>query len=330
MQSSVTPQSAIEKMTGLKHGNSICYSGYREGQDPRLGIFPSYEEVKEDLLLLADNWSFLRIYDCSKHAEIVLDVIETEKLAFQVMLGVDMAAEVSNPNCPWGAYFSDEKLAENKQHNSDQIDQLIALSAQFPNSVFSVSVGNEASVEWTDHMVPVASLVNYVKRIKANIKQPVTFCENYVPWTNKLGPLVEELDFISIHTYPVWEFQSIENALEYTKNNYFQVMDCHPDKPIVITEAGWTTQSNGQGIEQWNASEDLQNAYYAQLLEWTTKERILTFVFEAFDEPWKGSPDKLEPEKHWGLFKVDRTPKLVMKDIYPNKVININKNDAVA
>jgi exo-beta-1,3-glucanase (GH17 family) len=316
MQSSLTIQSSIEKLTGLKHGNSICYSGYREGQDPRLGIFPSYGQVKEDLLLLADNWSYLRLYDCSRHAETVLSVIETEKLDFHIMLGVDMAAEVSNPNCPWGANFDDEKLADNKRHNSDEIDRLIALAAQYPKSVFSVSVGNEASVEWTDHMVPVDSLVNYVKRIKANIAQPVTFCENYVPWTNKLAPLVAELDFISIHTYPVWEFQNIDNALEYTKNNYHQVLACHPDKPIVITEAGWTTQSNGQGIESWNASEELQTAYYAQLLEWTTKERILTFVFEAFDEPWKGSDDPQEPEKHWGLFKVDRKPKQVMQEAY--------------
>jgi exo-beta-1,3-glucanase (GH17 family) len=314
MQNNLEHQSAIEKLTGLKHGNSICYSGYRDGQDPRLGIFPSYGQVKEDLLLLAGNWSFLRLYDCSKHAETVLNVIETEKLDFHIMLGVDMAAEVSNPNCPWGANFDDEKLADNKRHNSDEIDRLIALAAQYPKSVFSVSVGNEASVEWTDHMVPVDSLVNYVKRIKANIAQPVTFCENYVPWTNKLAPLVAELDFISIHTYPVWEYQNIDNALEYTKNNYHQVLACHPDKPIVITEAGWTTQSNGQGIESWNASEALQTAYYAQLLEWTTKERILTFVFEAFDEPWKGSDDPLEPEKHWGLFKVDRKPKQVMQE----------------
>ncbi|MFT4809867.1 MAG: exo-beta-1,3-glucanase (GH17 family) [Paraglaciecola sp.] len=314
MQSSLIIQSSIEKLIGLKHGNSICYSGYREGQDPRLGIFPSYAQVKEDLLLLAGNWSYLRLYDCSKHAETVLDVIEKEKLDFHIMLGVDMAAEVSNPNCPWGAYFSDEKLVENKCHNSDEIDRLIALAAQYPKSVFAVSVGNEASVEWTDHMVPVDSLVSYVQRIKATIVQPVTFCENYVPWTNKLAPLVEELDFISIHTYPVWEFQNIDNALEYTKSNYHQVLACHPDKPIVITEAGWTTQSNGQGIESWNASEALQTAYYSQLLEWTTKERILTFVFEAFDEPWKGSDDPQEPEKHWGLFKVDRKPKQVMQE----------------
>ncbi|MFT7429758.1 MAG: exo-beta-1,3-glucanase (GH17 family), partial [Colwellia sp.] len=159
---------------------------------------------------------------------------------------------------------------------------------------------------------------------------PVTFCENYVPWTYKLEPLVAELDFISIHTYPAWEYRTMEDALEYTKQNYYSVAHHYPDKPVIITEAGWTTASNGRGIEPWNANEVLQAEYYQQLLAWTTEEKILTFVFEAFDEPWKGSPDKLEPEKHWGLFKVDRTPKLVMKNIYPNKVININKNNAVA
>ena len=37
------------------------------------------------------------------------------------------------------------------------------------------------------------------------------------------------------------------------------------------------------------------------------------FVFEAFDEPWKGSADPLEPEKHWGLFTVERQPKLAVE-----------------
>lgn len=49
---------------------------------------------------------------------------------------------------------------------------------------------------------------------------------------------------------------------------------------------------------------------------------IPTFVFEAFDEEWKGSHHPLEPEKHWGLFKIDRTPKLVMEHQYtPEKSI---------
>jgi exo-beta-1,3-glucanase (GH17 family) len=117
-----------------------------------------------------------------------------------------------------------------------------------------------------------------------------------------------------VHTYPAWEYRTIEDALEYTMQNYHDVVNHYPGKPVVITEAGWTTASNGRGLESWNASEELQAIYYEQLLEWTTEEKILTFVFEAFDEPWKGSPDPVDPEKHWGLFTVDRMPKLVMQE----------------
>lgn len=298
----------------LGHGNAICYSGYRQGQSPHDGVFPSYAEISEDLNILAKNWKFIRLYDCSVHAETVLEVIRDEGLDFKLMLGMDIAAEMSNPHCPWGAEYSEEILGANRVANSKQAEKLIALAKRYPEIVTSVSVGNEASVEWTDHMVPVESLVAHVRRIKSAIRQPVTFCENYVPWTYKLEPLAAELDFISVHTYPAWEYRTIEDALEYTKENYHAVVNHYPGKPVVITEAGWTTASNGRGLESWNASEELQAIYYQQLLEWTTTEKILTFVFEAFDESWKGSSDPLDPEKHWGLFTVDRRPKLVMQE----------------
>ena len=299
----------------LEFGNAICYSGYREGQCPGIE-YPSYDEIREDLLILAKNWQYLRVYDCTQHAETVLRVIADESLRFKVMLGVDLAAEMSNPHCPWGADFSEETLANNRRSNREQIDKAIELSNQFPDIVFCVSIGNEASVEWTDHMVPVDRLVAHARRAKAAIRHPVTFCENYVPWTYKLEPLADVLDVISVHTYPAWEYRSVHDALEYTMQNYHSVVDHYPGKPVVITEAGWTTASNGRGIEPHNASEELQAQYYDELLEWTSTEKILTFVFEAFDEPWKGSPDPLEPEKHWGLFKVNRKPKLVMQDLY--------------
>ncbi len=299
----------------LEYGNAICYSGYREGQRPG-SRYPTYEEVREDLRILAKNWQYLRLYDCSPHAETVLEVISKEALYFKVMLGVDIAAEISNPHCPWGAEFSDETLEKNRQANAEKIEKAILLANGYPDIVFCVSIGNEASVEWTDHMVPVESLVAYALRIKQSVVQPTTFCENYVPWTHKLEQLANVLDVISIHTYPVWEYCSVHDALEYTKQNYWSVVNHYPGKPVIITEAGWTTAANGRGIEVHNASEELQAHYYQELIEWTTNEKILTFVFEAFDEPWKGSPDPLEPEKHWGLFNLDRTPKLVMRDSY--------------
>jgi hypothetical protein len=53
-------------------------------------------------------------------------------------------------------------------------------------------------------------------------------------------------------------------------------------------------------------------------MDWSAEAGLMVFVFEAFDEPWKGSPDPLEPEKHWGLFTVDRQPKQVMQSLYAN------------
>ena len=298
--------------------DAVCYSGYREGQDPNAGLYPSYEEIREDLRILARNWRYLRVYDSGPHAETVLRVIRREKLDFKVMLGLALGAEVSNPNCPWGGVYPEPVLAANRKTNDQEIRRAIALAKRYRKQVFSVSIGNEASVEWNDHMVPVERLIAIAKTLQSKIPHPVTFCENYAPWADKLKPLAEVLDFISIHTYPVWEYRSIDEALDYTRQNYASVKQHYPDKPVIITEAGWTTAANGRGIEPWNASEELHAAYYEQLMAWVREEKILTFVFEAFDEPWKGSPDPLEPEKHWGLFKVDRTPKQVMKALYPD------------
>jgi exo-beta-1,3-glucanase (GH17 family) len=307
-------------VSSLEPGNAICYSGYRQGQSPRDGVFPSPEEIREDLLILARNWAYLRLYDPSVHAERVLEVIRDEGLDLRVMLGADLAAEVSNPDCPWGGEYDDKTLVANRSANEEQIGKLIALANAHPETVVAASIGNEASVEWTDHLVPVDRLVDYAREVRAGTEQPVTFCENYVPWTTKLAPLAEELDVLAVHTYPVWEYCPIDDALAYTKENYRAVADRYPDHPVVITEAGWTTASNGRGIEPENASEELQARYYEELLDWANREQILTFVFEAFDEPWKGSAHPLEPEKHWGLFRVDRTPKLVMASTYPDMV----------
>lgn len=304
-------------MLDFEYGKAICYSGFREGQSPDAGIYPSYEEIKEDLLLLQNHWKYLRLYDCDVHSEIVLDVIEKEQLNFKVMLGAYIIAEVNNPNCPWGGgVYTDEQLVLNKVANLRQVNKLIRLANRYPEIIFSLSAGNEATVGWTDHLVPVENVIGYVKLIKDGAKQPVTFCENYVPWLHDLKELVEVVDFISIHTYPVWEYKHINEALEFTKQNYYSVADLYPDKPVVITEAGWTTNSNGSGIDQNNVSEEFQKIYYNELVNWCKEEEILTFVFEAFDEPWKGSPEPLEPEKHWGLFKVDRKPKLVLQEMF--------------
>jgi len=304
------------KHLGINPGKAICYSGFREGQNPG-GVYPDYQQVKEDLLLLHNHWKFLRVYDCDQLADTILEVISNEKLNFKVMMGAYINAEMNNFNCPWnGGVHSEEQLEKNCINNQKQILKLIEIGNKYPEIIFSLSVGNEACVDWTDHYVPESKILQYVKQVKAHTKQPVTYCENYVPWLFKLEKVADEVDFISMHTYPVWEYKHIEESLDYSKENYYAVANKFPQKAVVITEAGWATNSNGRGINPDNVNEGYQKIYFEKLMNWIEKEKILTFFFEAFDETWKGSPEPLEPEKHWGLFKIDRTPKLAIKHLY--------------
>jgi len=300
----------------LPAGNAICYSGYRRGQSPGDRTYPSKAEIREDLLLLGRHWRLLRLYDCSPHAERVLEVIREERMGFEVMLGAYLGAELNNFGCPWASTLSEQALEANRAENDAEVARLCALARRFGDIVFSVAVGNESTIDWTDHFVPLPRMVELIRRARAGCAQPVTFCENYVAWQHALRELAEEVDFISLHTYPVWEYKLIHEAIHYTRDNYHSVARLYPGKPVVITEAGWATSSNGQGILAENTSQDLQEAYYGDLMAWTRAEGILAFVFEAFDEPWKGSPHPLDPEKHWGLFTVDRRPKKVMRELY--------------
>ena len=294
----------------------ICYSGYREGQDPNLGVFPSPDEIQQDLQILARRWRKLRLYDSGPYARLVLDAIRQSGLEFEVLLGTYLQAEVSNPDCPWGGVYSDEDLALKRKGNEAEVERTIALAREFPGLVTSLSAGNEATVSWTDHLVPVERVIEVARALRTGTGLPVTFCENHVPWMDKLEPLVHELDFISIHTYPVWEFRSIDEGISVTDGDYRRVSDRYPGVPVAITEAGWTTRSNGRGIEPHNADEARQARYYRELSEWCHQHGVLTYVFGAFDEPWKGSPDPDEPEKHWGLFTVDRKPKPAVRELF--------------
>jgi exo-beta-1,3-glucanase (GH17 family) len=137
----------------------------------------------------------------------------------------------------------------------------------------------------------------------------VTVADNYAWWAEQGAPLAEVVDFLGVHTYALWEDKTIDEGLAYTIENIEQVHAALPDKPIAILEAGWATVAD-EFPEQ--ANEENQARYYREILDWATTANVTVFFFEAFDEPWKGDPANADgAEKHWGIFNVDRTPKIV-------------------
>jgi exo-beta-1,3-glucanase (GH17 family) len=298
---------------------AISYSGYRPGQAPGKSE-PTAEQISEDLKLLSRHWNMIRLYGSGTQSVTVLEVIAREKLPLRVMLGAWLRAEVSNPGCPWGGIYSEAELAQNRKDNLDEVDRAITLAKTWPEIISSISVGNEILVDWTDHKVPEASVINYVKRVKASVPISVTVADNYVPFQNGHDELVKLLDFITIHTYPIWENKDIDVALDFARQNFEAVRQRHPEKPIAIGETGWTTVTNGAGIPTSFANELAQQRYFKEMSAWSERQGIPVFFFEAFDEDWKGGPDPAEPEKHWGLFTTDRRPKLAVRELFSDLI----------
>lgn len=309
------PQAAADLIAGELV--AVAYSGFREGQHPDRGdgaVNPSADEILEDLrLLVANNFRFIRLYDSGDNSALTLELIRQHRLPIKVLLGIWLRAEISNhEGCPWlDEPIPRETLAANSLKNVAEIERGIELARQFDDLVVAVNVGNEALVEWNDHRVPVEQVIGYVRRVKAAIEQPVTVADNYVWWARDGEVLAAEVDFVGVHTYPAWEDRQIGEALAYTVENMQLVRAALPDARLAILEAGWPTVAVEFGER---ASEANQARYFRELYDWARATNVTVFFFEAFDEPWKGDPNSPRgAEKHWGLFKVDRTPKRVLQ-----------------
>ena len=296
---------------------AMSYSGFREGQHPDRGagaVNPSPEEILEDLQILVENdFNLIRMYDSKENTVTTLELIREHDLPIKVLLGIWLDAEISNhEGCPWlDEPIPESKLAANTVANGEEIEAAIDLANEYEDIIVAINVGNEALVEWNDHMVSLERIIDYVKYVKLSTAQPVTVADNYEWWIADGAPLAEVVDFLGVHTYPAWENKTIDEALAYTIENIEAVHAALPDKPIAILEAGWATTAD-EFPEQ--ASEENQARYYREILDWATSANVTVFFFEAFDEPWKGNPDNADgAEKHWGIFYVDRTPKLVMQ-----------------
>jgi len=296
---------------------AVAYSGFREGQHPDRGngaVNPSADEILEDLeLLVAHDFNLIRLYDSGENSLLTVELIRKHQLPIKVLLGMWLEAEFSNhEGCPWlDEPIPEEKLAANASRNAAELERGIKLAREFEDVVVAVNVGNEALVDWNDHMVPVEKVITYVRRVKAAINQPVTVAENYAWWIRDGAELAAEVDFLGVHTYAEWEGKTIDEALPYTIENIEGVRAALPSRPIAILEAGWATVAEEFGER---ANEANQERHYLEVQKWARATNTTVFFFEAFDEPWKGDPDApLGAEKHWGLFNVDRTPKQLLQ-----------------
>jgi len=294
----------------FKYGKAVCYQGYRNGQSPILGIYPTKDQVLEDLLILNKTFKYIRLYDTSQHTIDILETIDNHNLDIKVMLSMYLFVEENHYQHPIFSDIDTNILKANINKNNELCKDTIRLVQKFSDIIFSISVGNEARSTWNVNRVSDKRISELVQKLQKEVSQPVTFCEEWKYWLSDLPLTSKVVDFISIHSYPVWNDVNIDDAIIETNEHYSLVKNKYPDKHIIITEAGWPTKTDEKKIPKQWASITNQNKYYSEINQWASQNKTLVFIFEAFDEFWKGSSNPEDPEKNWGIYYDNRDKKM--------------------
>lgn len=293
-------------------GKAVSYGCYREGQAPGV-TGPSETEILEDLKIIKQYWNLIRVYGSDRDTEKILKVIAKEKLPIKVMVGVWLENEINNP--------------ERKAENIEQVLKAIELGSKYQDIIAAISVGNETQVFWSFHKMGMGNLIKYIRYVRNNTSVPVTVADDYNFWNKaESKEVADEIDFIVCHIYPLWNGKTLEESIEWMGNIYFNdIITKHPEKQIAIGEVGWATTYNpdkkGDGeqgsLVKGEISLKAQEKFLLKLDKWIDENKVTTFLFEAFDEPWKGGGENSGPneiEKHWGVFYENRTPKESFKN----------------
>jgi hypothetical protein len=94
------------------------------------------------------------------------------------------------------------------------------------------------------------------------------------------------------------------------------------NKPVHIGETGWASFDNElYGNNGSKAVDEYKAARYYQLMrDWSNKNGITCFYFEAFDEKWKNSGNPMHSENHFGLIDLQSRAKYAIWDLVDQNV----------
>lgn len=177
----------------------------------------------------------------------------------------------------------------------------------------------------------------------------ITSSDNFASWggggkeyhVEELNQLIKAVDYISMHTYPMhdthynpvfWGIKESEQTLtdkekidaamlrsrDYAIGQYNSVVtymkSIGVNKPVHIGETGWASQSNEHyGNDGAKATDEYKSAQFYKLMrEWSNKQKVSCFYFEAFDENWKDAVNPQGSENHFGLINLQNQAKYAL------------------
>ena len=269
---------------------SVSFAPYRPGQSPLTMVFPTPDQIEEDLRRLQGKVKAVRTYSSGENLETVPQ--RAGKYGLKVWHGA------------W--------LNDNDKENLEQINLLIDHANKYKDTVERVIVGNEVLLR---KELTAAQLRSYIRQVKQRVTQPVTYADVWEFWLRNPS-LADEVDFITIHILPYWEDVPIgmdrrepDGKLtieKHIRDIYKKVQDRFPGKTIVIGETGWPSDGRMRADARPGRVEQVR--YFSVFRDLADREKFDYNIVEAFDQYWKARQEGTVGAA-WGLLDAQRHDK---------------------
>ncbi|GGJ20869.1 glycosyltransferase family 2 protein [Pseudomonas avellanae] len=259
--------------------SGVAYAPFRPGQSPYKQIFPTRDQIREDLLLLRSMTRNIRTYSVEGTLMHIPELAEA--LGMNVTLGV------------W--------ITEDETHNIEEINAGIELANRY-SSVQRLVLGNE--VLFRDD-VPIDLLIHYLQTARRAVNVPVSTSEIWTQWY-ETPELVRHVDFIAAHILPFWEGVSALDASVIVLAHANELRARFPDKPLILSEIGWPSRAIAK--RRMTTSDAEHSIYLRNQIPLLDQHGYDYYVIEAFDQHWK--TEEGLPGPNWGLFDAKRRLKL--------------------
>ncbi|EPJ88978.1 MULTISPECIES: glycosyltransferase family 2 protein [Pseudomonas] len=259
--------------------SGFSYSPFRLGQNPQKGVYPSDDEMRQDLELMSKQTDSIRTYSVDGSLGDIPKL--AEEFGLRVTLGI------------W--------ISPDAERNEREITRAIEL-ANTSRSVVRVVVGNEALFR---EEITVGELSALLDRVRAAVKVPVTTSEQWHIW-EKYPELGKHVDLVAAHILPYWEFIPMSESGQFVLDRARELKKMFPKKPLLLSEVGWP--SNGRMRGGADATQADQAIYLRTLVNKLNRQGYNYFVIEAFDQPWKAS-DEGSVGAYWGVYNANRQQK---------------------
>jgi len=227
------------------------------------------------------------MYDSRENTRTTLQLIRRHDLPLQVLLGIWLDAELSNhEGCPWiEEPIPAEKLAANAAANREEVPARDRAGQRV--SGYRRGRPPSATRRWRLERSPGA--VEQGHRLRAagpgRGAAAVTVANSHSWWRDRGAALAAEVDFLGVHSYPLFEKQTIDTALPFLAKGIDATRAALPDRPLMVLEAGWPTTSS-EFPDQ--ANEANQRRHYQELRDWAAANGSTVSSSKPSTSPGKG------------------------------------------